>query len=93
MNKKRPVLVISRTIYNKRTGFIIVCPITSTERKDYISIPDEYTTNGFIDYIQMRSIDYTSKNREVTFIEKLSLDVFGQVAQRIESVFGFNKLF
>jgi mRNA interferase MazF len=93
MNKKRPVLVISRTIYNKRTGFIVVCPITSTEREDYISIPDEYTTHGFIDYLQMRSIDYTSKNREVTFIEKLSLDVFGQVAQRVESVFGFNKLF
>ncbi|MEY8292702.1 type II toxin-antitoxin system PemK/MazF family toxin [Carnobacteriaceae bacterium 52-44] len=71
----------------------MVCPITSTNREVYISIRDEYTTHSCIDYIQMRSIDYTSKNREVAFIEKLSLDVFRQVAQRVESVFGFNKLF
>lgn len=91
MNKKRPVLVVSRNAYNKQTGFIVVCPIISTDRSDYISIPDEYLTHGFIDYTQIRSIDFTSKGREFRFIERLTLDVFGQVAQRIESIFGFNK--
>lgn len=77
MNKKQPVLVVSRNAYNKQTGFMVVCPITSTERPDYISIPDEYKTHGYIDSIQIHSIDFTSKTREVRFIERLTLDVFG----------------
>lgn len=93
MRKKPPVLVVSRTAYNKRTGFIVVCPITATKRPDYISIPSGYDTTGYIDYIQLRSIDFTAANREVDYIEKISLDIIGQVAQRLESIFGFNKLF
>lgn len=93
MQKKRPVLVVSRGSYNKSTGFIVVCPVTSTEREDYVSIPKEYDTHGFINYIQLRAIDFTAKNREVRFIEKISLETFGQVVQRIESIFGFTELF
>lgn len=93
MYKKRRVLVVSRTVYNKRTGFIVVCPITSTKREGYIPIPEEYDTYGYIDFIQLRAIDFTTPQRKVTFIEKASLETLGQVAQRIESVFGFNQLF
>lgn len=93
MQKNRRVIVVSRTAYNKRTGFIVVCPITSTKRRGYIPIPKEYDTYGYIDFIQLRSIDFIAPNRKVRFIEKTKLETLGQVAQRIESIFGFNELF
>ena len=35
----RPGLVVSHTVFNKRMGFVFVCPITNTQRKNAFHIP------------------------------------------------------
>lgn len=68
--KRRPAFVISRRLFNERTGFSIVAPITSTIRKIKLEVilPDTTKTNGSILVHQMKSLDF--ENREIEFIEK-----------------------
>ena len=37
----RPALVVSQTKFNRKMGFVFVCPISSTQRKNpfYVPIP------------------------------------------------------
>ena len=41
IKKRRPALVVSKDEFNERTGFCIVCPITSTRRSfaTYVASP------------------------------------------------------
>ncbi|AMB98602.1 hypothetical protein AWM75_00710 [Aerococcus urinaehominis] len=89
MNKRRPVIVISRDEYNAMTGFVIVCPITSTKRDHYIKLASKLETNGYIDYFQVKSIDFQSKERDIAFIEQADLQTFGLLAQRFRQLFDF----
>jgi len=68
---KRPALVISPLIYNKKVGLAVFCPITS-QIKGYpfeIIIPDGNKIRGVILADQVKSLDYNS--RKVQFISKL----------------------
>ena len=66
IKKRRPALVVSKDEFNKRTGFCLVCPITSTERKypTYIKIQDPQQISGEVVTHQLRSVDYTKRNIE-----------------------------
>ena len=68
--KRRPAFVISRKIFNERTGFAIVAPITSTIRqiKLEIVLPEKTTTKGSVLIHQMKSLDF--ENRQIELIEK-----------------------
>ena len=67
--KRRPVLVISRKVFNAHTGFAIVAPITSTLRGMALEVElDETTTHGVVLIHQIRSLDVES--RGVEFIER-----------------------
>lgn len=61
---RRPAIVVSNDLFNKRTGLCIACPITTTQR-DYpfhVSIPPGQGVTGFIMVEQVKSIDYRSRN-------------------------------
>lgn len=63
----RPALVISNDLFNKATGFAIVCPITSTDRQFpfHVRIPDGHKISGFIMVEQARSVDYRSRGMKL----------------------------
>jgi len=68
---KRPALVISPLIYNKKVGLAVFCPITS-QIKDYpfeVIIPEGNKIRGVILADQVKSLDYNS--RKAQFISKL----------------------
>ena len=57
---RRPALVISNTLFNKKTGLAIVCPITNTDRKIplHTKISENCILTGFVMVEQIKSVDY-----------------------------------
>ena len=66
IRKRRPALVVSKDEFNERTGFCLVCPITSTKRNfaTYIEITDPQKVEGDVVTHQLRAVDYTTRNIE-----------------------------
>ena len=69
---RRPALIISNTLFNKKTGLAMACPITNTDRSYpfHIKTPSSSSLSGFVMVDQLKSIDYNA--RKVQFIEKAS---------------------
>jgi mRNA interferase MazF len=67
---RRPALVLSKTEFNRRTGFAMLCPVTNTFRNFpfHVSVPSGSKLTGYIMVEQIKSIDYAS--RKAQFIEK-----------------------
>lgn len=61
---RRPALVISNTPFNERTGLIIICPVTNTEKKlpFHVTIEGCDNVTGFIMVEQVKSLDFHSRN-------------------------------
>jgi len=80
---KRPALVLSQTEFNDYRGFIFVCPISTTKRKNpfYIEIPDGQAVKGVIMSDQLRSLDYRSRDAEFisTCPENLLAEALGRI--------------
>lgn len=60
---RRPALVVSKELFNRSTGMVIVCPVTSTKR-DYpfhVPIPKGSKLTGFVMVEQVKSIDFRSR--------------------------------
>ncbi|MCL2047474.1 MAG: type II toxin-antitoxin system PemK/MazF family toxin [Defluviitaleaceae bacterium] len=76
---ERPALVISNTKYNKKSGFVLACPITSTTRAIDVRVPlDSRTkTQGDILCEQVRMIDLTT--RPYRIIEAVPRDILQKV--------------
>ena len=81
----RPALVLSREAYNKKTGLMIACAITSHETgyPFEVSVRGK-TMAGVILTDQIRTLDW--KCRKVRFIEKTSSDVMGEVEAKIQAL-------
>lgn len=92
--KRRPALVVSSTPYNKATGFIQICPITSRKRKQpgFFDLTGQIKVRGQVNAIQLRSIDFLSTHRNVVKIEEILPDTFGLVAQFIGLIFNFDNI-
>ena len=63
---RRPALVVSNDLFNRRTGFCIACPITKTDR-DYpfhVPIPEGQAVTGFVMVEQVKSIDFRSRGAQ-----------------------------
>ncbi|PSB08366.1 potassium-transporting ATPase subunit C [filamentous cyanobacterium Phorm 46] len=82
----RPALVVSKTKFNKKMGFIFVCPISSTQRKNqfYVPIPESEAVTGVIMTDQLRSLDYRA--RQASFISECPEDIIEEVLRRIEPI-------
>lgn len=83
----RPALVLSKDKFNLKMGFIFVCPISNTKRKNpfYVPIPDSEIVTGVIMTDQLRSLDYKARN--AIFIGKCSDNLLTEVLKRIKPIF------
>ena len=80
---KRPALIISPKIYNKKTSLCICLPITS-KIKNYpfeISLPKDVAIDGVILSDQIKSLDFNA--RRVSFVCKVSPKIVKKVQKNI----------
>ncbi|HAZ47866.1 MAG TPA: mRNA-degrading endonuclease [Cyanobacteria bacterium UBA11369] len=81
---RRPALVISSTMYNRRVKLALVCPIT-TKVKGYmfeVPIPEGLAVSGVVLADQVKSFDW--QMRQAEFICQMPDDVLMQVIGAIE---------
>ena len=92
IQKRRPAIVMSSDGFNQKTGYIAICPITSTIRKSslYIGLNSK-RVHGQIVAVQFRTIDFTSPLRNVEFVEISNPIDFMKTAELITNSFGFNQ--
>jgi mRNA interferase MazF len=79
---KRPAFVVSRRMYNEKSGLTLLCPITSQEK----GYPFEVRVNndkitGVVLSDQLRSVDW--KERKAAFIVKSGMVVVSEVLAKI----------
>ncbi len=86
ITKRRPALVISKKMFNERTGQAFVAPITSTERNNRLIIPlsSKQNTKGYILTYQARSLDFKSRN--ATKIENCDILCLKRVCEVIRLI-------
>ena len=84
---RRPVFVISKTLFNQHTGLAIVCPLTNTDRKIPFHVPVPETTGltGFIMTEQVKAIDYRA--RRAKFINTSPKDLLAEVLAILDTFF------
>lgn len=92
IKKKRPALILSTDEYNKATGMIVVCPITSTERAEFVQIDEIQKVSGFINPLQIKTFDYKIKARDVKYIEYLNDRDMADVIQIVDQIFNFGRM-
>jgi mRNA interferase MazF len=83
---RRPAIVISPKIYNKKTGLCILCPTTS-QIKGYpfeVKIPDGYEINGVILSDQVKSLDWQIRKAE--FICKLPEETINEILSKLNTL-------
>jgi len=84
---RRPTLVVSTNIFNEKTGFVLVCPITKKDNKFplHISLPENILTDGFVLTEHVRSVDF--KARKISFIESVAHNFLIEVLSVLESFY------
>ena len=83
----RPALVVSKNLYNVKTGFVVVCPITNTLKPfpTRVSLDERTQTTGFVICEQVRTLDVNARTPK--FLEKMPEDLFRQALDIVTSVF------
>ena len=63
----RPAMVVSRDLFHTQCGLLVVCPITSKQRRSPFHVPVSgmCRTSGYIMCDQMRTIDPSARNARV----------------------------
>ena len=61
---RRPALVISNDLFNRRMGLCIVCPVTNTRRDHplHVAIPDGGSVTGVVMVQQVKSVDFRARD-------------------------------
>ncbi|MFC6181534.1 type II toxin-antitoxin system PemK/MazF family toxin [Lactiplantibacillus daowaiensis] len=69
IKKRRPGLAVNETVFNKLTGFCLICPITSTKRTfgTYVPLDQPGKIKGEVVTHQLRSMDF--EKRKLEFVE------------------------
>jgi mRNA interferase MazF len=82
---RRPALVISNDLFNQRTGFAIVCPITTRERSFpfHVTLPQESGVKGFVMVEQVKAIDFRA--HQIRFIEKAPESVLNEALSLLDA--------
>jgi len=82
----RPALVVSHTSFNRKMGFVFVCPVSTTKRENpfYVTIPTGRKVAGVIMADQLRSLDYRA--RKAAFISKCPEELLLEVLMRVEPI-------
>lgn len=82
---RRPALVVSNDLFNRRTGLAIVCPITNS-RRDFpfhVALPPEASVTGFVMVEQVKSIDFRA--RRIKFIERIPAVTLNEVLSILDA--------
>ena len=80
ITKRRPAFVISRKLFNERTGFAIFAPITSTIRGTNLEVVLKgKTIEGAVLVYQLKALDYAS--RDIQLIEQAEPGVADKVTE------------
>jgi len=82
----RPAVVVSQTRFNRQMGFVFVCPISNTQRRNpfYVAIPALAAVTGVIMTDQLRSLDYRARTAE--FMGECPDSLFEEVLRRIKPI-------
>lgn len=93
IKKRRPAIVVSSDAFNLRTGFITICPITSTIRDlpFFINLHGN-KLHGQINAAQLRTIDFMAMERHIEFVERAASTDFMQTAKIIMDGLGFESI-
>ena len=83
---RRPALVVSNTLFNKKTGLALVCPITNTDRNMplHVTLAESCILTGVVMVDQIKSVDY--KSRKAKFIEKAPFDIINEVLAVLDAI-------
>jgi mRNA interferase MazF len=82
----RPAVVLSRTVYNAKTGMMLACPITSS-KKGYateIALPKGLKTKGVILSTQIKAMDW--RERPFRVVESVEDEILEAVLDRLIAV-------
>ncbi len=80
---RRPAVVISNSLYSRKVGLLMACPITS-QRKHYpfeVLLPEGLPISGVILADQARSLD--CKSRRAAFIGRLKEDALAETLAKL----------
>jgi mRNA-degrading endonuclease toxin of MazEF toxin-antitoxin module len=83
----RPALVLSRTLFNQKTGMLVVCPIT-TKLKPFplrVALDSRTETRGYIICDQIRTLDPTA--RKLKYAEALPPDLLESALYNVSAIF------
>lgn len=81
---RRPALVISKNLFNRKTGLAFVCPLTKTFRNYPFHLPVHAEgVTGFVMIEQIKPIDFRARN--VKFIEKASPDLLAEAQALLDA--------
>lgn len=63
---RRPALVVSNTLFNRRTGLAIVCPLTNTDRRYpfHVVVENDPNVTGFVMVEQVKSTDFCARRAQ-----------------------------
>ncbi len=81
-----PALVVSHDAFNRKMGFVFVCPVSNTTRRNPFYVPTEAgkKVTGIIMADQLRSLDYRA--RKASYIDKCPESLLNEVLMRIEPI-------
>lgn len=86
---RRPFLIISSGEFNKITGFVMVCPITSKHKNLLFEVPIEgKKIKGYVLSDQVKTIDW--KVKKILPIDHIDSHAVNQVTYNISAVIGEN---
>jgi len=82
---RRPAFVISKDLFNRKTGMAMVCPITKTELRFpfHVPVPVNSKLSGFIMVEQVKFVDYRS--RRAKRIEHVSDELLSEVLSILDA--------
>ena len=82
---RRPAIVLSYRLYNKKTNLAIVCPITSKIKGyPFEVIIESSKINGAVLADQLKNLDW--KERQAEFIEKAGEEDIEEVIKKIKTL-------
>ncbi|OGT38628.1 MAG: MazF family transcriptional regulator [Gammaproteobacteria bacterium RIFCSPHIGHO2_12_FULL_38_14] len=87
IGKYRPAFVLSSKAYNKKTGLLICCPISTSIRGHLTEVPiDGLEKSSVIASSIVQTLSW--QNRKAKFIKKVSPEILEAVLQRLLPLIG-----
>jgi len=82
---RRPAFVVSKDLFNQKTGLAIVCPVTNTDRgyPFHIPVPKDSKLTGFIMVEQVKSVDF--RTRRAKLIERGGDELLSEILSILDA--------